>query len=138
MPGGIRVTDRADYLAFQVSGEFNEQDTARLLRAIVLACADEGPKRVLLDIRTVTGPPPTLHSYSMAKMAAELLTKRVRVAMLCTREQLTKTFFETMALKRGIVVKAFDEPRSAMQWLCQQAPDPADGTDAATEDGARA
>ncbi len=133
MPGGIRIAARADYLAFQVSGEFKDEDTARLLRASVLACADEGPKRVLLDIRTVAGRPPTLHSYSMAKMAAELLTKSVRVAMLCTRDQLAKTFFETMALNRGVVVKAFDEPQSAVRWLRQQGPDQADETDAATE-----
>ena len=136
MADGIRIADRADYLAFELSGEFNEQDTARLLRAIVLVCADEGPKKVLMDVRAVTGPPPNIHSYSMAKVASELLTKWVRLALLCTKDQIAGTFFETIAFNRGVVVKAFDEPQSAIQWLRQQAPSPADGTDAAAEDEA--
>jgi len=116
----------ADLLEVHATGEFSLDEAKRTFLEMMDAVELQRTKRVLFDGRSMTGNPATLERFYYAEFAA------ATVAQAKTRSKSGKTQFayvlkepvldsekfgETVAVNRGMFVKAFDNLEDVFAWL---------------------
>ena len=95
-------------------------------RAFAVA-ADAGRDAVLLDMRAITGGPPTMSErYELAVAAAEIQASRkprIRMAVLGHEPMVhPERFGEIVAANRGADGRVFTDEALALEWLLGKAP----------------
>ncbi len=128
--GGIVVaivpTAHEDYLRLECSGTFTMESAAEAHdRAFALA-AEAGRPAVLVDIRRVRGPEPTMaERYQWAVGVAEAQARtqpRIRFALLGHEPMIhPERFGEIVAATRGADARVFVEEAPALEWLLGKA-----------------
>ncbi len=128
--GGIVVaivpTAHEDYLRLECSGTFTMESAAETRdRAFALA-AEAGRPAVLVDIRRVRGPEPTMaERYQWAVGVAEAQARtqpRIRFALLGHEPMIhPERFGEIVAATRGADARVFVEEAPALEWLLGKA-----------------
>jgi hypothetical protein len=116
----------ADLLRVQATGKFSLGEAKRLLVEMMEAVALHRTKRVLLDGRKITGDPETIERFYYGEFAAQTVAQyQKRGVSLATPFAYVlsapvldaERFGETVAVNRGMHVKAFDDIEQALEWL---------------------
>lgn len=118
-PGG-------DLLEVRATGEFSLEEAQRTFLETMEAVRLHGSKRVLFDGRTLTGTPQTIERFYYGEFAAVKVAQcktgpgsgLTRFAYVLKEPVLDpERFGETVAVNRGMPVKAFDSLEDAHAWL---------------------
>ena len=115
----------ADFLEVRATGEFSLDEAKRIFVEMMAAVSLHKTKRLLFDGRTLTGNPQTMERFYYAEFAAATVAQFKRRGASATRfAYLLKEpvldpdrFGENVAANRGMLVKAFDNPHEALEWL---------------------
>jgi len=126
----IRVNPEAGCLFVEISGVFDRVKAKELMRQVFQSTQSQSLSRILVDIRNMAGPIPTMARFEMARFLATEQKAVLRVAVLKLPEQVPDDkFFENVAGNRGIPVKVTTDLEKALDWLYIKAADQADGPD---------
>ena len=126
----LEMRPDSDLLRVRATGEFSLAEAERTFLEMLEAIALHQAKRVLVDGRAVTGNPQTMERFYYSEFAAQTLGRyEERGVSLATPFAYVLTepvldpdrFGETVAVNRGMTVKAFDNLDAALQWLSSPA-----------------
>ena len=124
----IQANLKDGYLYVEISGAFDRFRTKELMRQVFQSAQSQSFSRILVDIRNMAGPIPTMARFEMARFLATEQKAVLRVAVLKLPEQVPDDkFFENVAGNRGIPVKVTTDLEKALDWLDIEAADQADG-----------
>jgi hypothetical protein len=116
----------ADLLEVRATGDFSLDEAKRTFLEMMDAVALQRTKRVLFDGRTMTGNPATMERFYYAEFAAATAAQsktlrkssNTQFAYVLKEPVLdSEKFGETVAVNRGMFVKAFDNLEDALAWL---------------------
>jgi hypothetical protein len=122
----LDVTPQKGFLRVRVTGHVSLRDANDALARMLEAVALKKAAKVLVDCRDVQGTMTTADRYQHASFAAEELSKwtrmgesrGTRLAYVGRPPSLDRRRFgETVAVNRGVNVKAFDNTEEALRWL---------------------
>jgi hypothetical protein len=122
----LDINAEAGLLYVVVTGEFSLAEAERTFLQMLEAVAVHKSAKVLLDGRKLFGEPATMERFYYgefaARSAAEIVVEGApalpQFAYVLVEPLLDPTRFgETVAVNRGMNVKAFDNPEAALQWL---------------------
>lgn len=129
MPGltiSLRVDRDRQLLNVVYSGPFDLSDAQRTFHDILAALAEHKLKRVLVDGRQITGDLQPLERFYYSKYVADAVAQAVNrnkievpsFAYVLQEPVLDPNRFgETVAVNRGMRIKAFDNLKQAEGWL---------------------
>ncbi len=116
----IEVEPHADYLYIRMSGKYMG-DTPLGCHAVSMAraCQAGNYKRLLMDVREITGPMETLaYLHQGEEIARAFPARDTHIAIVGTVDRMEMLmFFETVAVYRGASLKVFMDTEKAIQWL---------------------
>jgi hypothetical protein len=122
----VEIHPESGYLLGSVMGEFSLQEAKRTFLEMLEAVARHQVKKVLFDGRRLTGDPETLERFYYGKFAADAVLQfkdrgvspATQFAYVLQEPVLDpQRFGETVAVNRGMLVKAFDNLEDALGWL---------------------
>jgi hypothetical protein len=122
----LAMRPHADLLAVRATGKFSLDEAKGTFLQIMDAVALHRTKHVLFDGRTITGNPETIERFYYGEFAAATVAQRknrgksgdTRFAYVLKEPVLDpERFGETVAVNRGMHVKAFDNLEEALKWL---------------------
>ena len=122
----IEIRPELSYLNVGAMGEFSLQEAKRTFLEMLEAVAQHQVKKVLLDGRRLTGDPQTIERFYYGKFAADSvwmfkdrgISLATKFAYVLKEPVLDpQRFGETVAVNRGMLVKAFDDLEDALGWL---------------------
>src|SRR4051794_19334297 len=114
------------FLHAEVAGNFSLEEAKRTFREMLDAVARHGVKKVLFDGRKLTGNPTTMERFYYGEFVADSVTRlgdlgvspATQFAYVLTEPILDpRRFGESVAVNRGMFVKAFDNLEDALGWL---------------------
>lgn len=116
------VKEHANYLELVCTGVYSLEEALRLYEQAFALTTAAWRAAVLIDVRQLTGPEPTiLERYEQAVRVAELQAKRsppIRMAVLGHEPMIhPQRFGEIVATNRGAVVGVFTDEALALNWL---------------------
>jgi len=121
-----QISAEPDFLYVRTKGEFSLEEAQENFIAMLQAVAQHKVKKVLMDGREVTGEPETMERFFYSEFAAESVMKFAKHGVsLATQFAYVleepvldpNRFGETVAVNRGVLMKAFDTLEEARQWL---------------------
>ena len=112
-------------LTVDASGEFSLEEAQRAFLEMLGAVAQYKAKKVLFDGRKLKGKPETLERFYYGHFAATETMRLVREHRIAPRFAYVihqplrdpHRFGETVAVNRGMMVKTFETPQEAFEWL---------------------
>ena len=122
----LRVDLERHLLRATLSGEFSLPEAEATFQEILKALVKDGLRKVLIDGRQVIGTPDPLERFYYGKYVADAVSQtinrtRIKVpsfAYVMLEPVLDpKRFGETVAVNRGMRIKAFDDMKQAEWWL---------------------
>jgi hypothetical protein len=125
---GMILETRAEpeFLYAEVAGDFSLEEAERTFREILEAVVRHRVKKVLFDGRKLIGNPTTMERFyygafvakSVARLGDRDVSPAAQFAYVLTEPVLDpRRFGETVAVNRGMFVKAFDNLEDALGWL---------------------
>lgn len=114
------------FLNVEAKGNFSLKEAERNFVEILEAVAQHKTKRVFIDGRKLVGEPETIERFYYGEFVAHTIrdfaqrgvSPSTQFAYVLTEPVLDeRRFGETVAVNRGILLKAFDNPEEALQWL---------------------
>jgi hypothetical protein len=120
------VAAESGFLRVVVRGSFSLVEAKRTFMELLEAVARAGVRKVLLDGRRLAGNPKSLERFYYGEFAAEAVAKyadrgvprSTQFAYVLNVPVLDpRRFGETVAVNRGMNVKAFDSLDDAFRWL---------------------
>lgn len=114
------------FLAVEARGKFSLREAERNFVEILEAVAQHKTKRVFIDGRKLVGEPETIERFYYGEFVAHTIrdfgqrgvSPATQFAYVLKEPLLDqRRFGETVAVNRGILLKAFDRPEDALQWL---------------------
>jgi hypothetical protein len=122
----LDIHSRADLLEVEATGEFSLEEAQRTFLAMMEAVTFHKTNRVLFDGRSITGNPSTIERFYFGEFAAAT-AEQYKLQGKCGATRFSfvlkepvldpEKFGETVAVNRGMCVKAFDNPEEALAWL---------------------
>jgi hypothetical protein len=122
----IEIRLEVDVLYAIASGPWTLELSKQTFVELMDAVREHRPPKVLFDARQVTGKPDTMERYHYGEFCAietRKLDSTIRpiFAYVMIEPVLDHARFgETVALNRGMVVKAFDNIDDALSWLAEE------------------
>jgi hypothetical protein len=115
----IDATVEKDYLMLIVAGEQSLDANKALVIMIIESCVEHQLNKVVVDIRGFEGQPGVISDYELANFSVEKGLSVLKKAALVYRKENHEftSFFETVAINRGLNVKIFLEPDEAVGWI---------------------
>jgi hypothetical protein len=122
----LQIHPESGLLNVVATGKFSLEEAKRTFLQMVQAIALHKSKKVLFDGRQLTGNPKTIERFYYGKFAAQTVLASVEQGVSAAlpfayvlREPVLdpERFGETVAVNRGMNVKAFHSPEEALQWL---------------------
>jgi hypothetical protein len=113
-------------LLVSYGGEFSLSDAQSTFQEVLEAIVEHGVKKILVDGRQIDGDPEPLERFYYGKYVADAVSQTVnrmkidvpRFAYVLEEPVLDPMRFgETVAVNRGMRVKAFDDIKRAEWWL---------------------
>jgi hypothetical protein len=121
------ITDRGTFLLVEFSGEFSVEAGKQCVDRMAEASVKHGRPKVLLDCRKMTGDLSVFTRFHVAEYGATKGHQLRQFALVGDKEVvLPDKFAETVAVNRGMNMKAFTDFDEAVLWLLRPAPDKAD------------
>jgi hypothetical protein len=122
----LEICPESGLLKVGARGKFSLQEAKRTYLEMLEAVAVHKTKKVLFDGRKLTGKPETIERFYYGEFAAQTVANfaergvsRATQFAYVLREPVLdpKRFGETVAVNRGMFVKAFDSLEDALGWL---------------------
>jgi len=115
----VEMIERKGYWEARYLGAYDKARYKKQMERSVRACVEKKGTHLLVDIRPLTGfTPSTQDRYEFGRYGAEIAKKLTRVSVIGTAEQIDPEQFATMvARNRGLQVRAFSDPKAAVEWL---------------------
>ena len=123
----LRTSVESGLLRAIASGEFSTPEAERTFLGIINALERYKIERVLVDGREVTGEPTIIQRFLYGEFTANAVARYVREHRVAREPQFAfvlqepvldpRRFGETVAVNRGMWVKAFDNFEEALSWL---------------------
>jgi len=116
----LRVTEKKDYLLFELGGKRSRKSNAQVAEAIRDACARRGCMRVLVDARILENRLGILdaHAGPTTDFPRDSISKQIKVAVVDRKEfQSSFRFFETVVRNAGYFLRIFTDRKAALSWL---------------------
>jgi hypothetical protein len=122
----LHIHSESVLLKVVAEGRFSLKEGERTFLEMLDAIALYKSKKVLFDGRKLVGKPGTMERFYYGKFAAQAVASSVKGGVSTApqfayllREPLLdpKRFGETVAVNRGMHVKAFESPEEAVLWL---------------------
>ena len=123
----LRTCVGSGWLRVIVTGEFSLAEAKRTFLEMLDAVARHQTEKILFDGRDLKGEPSTIQRFLYGEFAAYAvlryrrahgLSRAVQFAYVLHKPVLDpQRFGETVAVNRGMWVKAFDNPEDALGWL---------------------
>jgi hypothetical protein len=114
------------FLHVEVAGNFSLEEAKRTFREMLEVVARHRVKKVLFDGRKLIGSPTTMERFYYGEFVADSVTRlgdrgvspATQFAYVLTEPVLDpRRFGESVAVNRGMLVKAFDNLEDALGWL---------------------
>ena len=125
----LRISIKPGLLRAIVTGEFSLEEAERTFLEVINAVELHKIGSVLVDGREVTGPPSVIQRFIYGEFTANAVARCVREHRIAREPQFAyvlqepvldpRRFGETVAVNRGMWVKAFDNFDEALSWLRQ-------------------
>ena len=109
-----------DHAVYRPQGDYTFDETVEIVDKALAYCRENEIRRLLVNIREVTGfpPPTTLERFAFATKWAATAGPYVRMSMVCRRELIdSEKIGVTMALNRGLRCEVFIAEPEARSWL---------------------
>ncbi len=123
-PGGaeiprISMKTGARCLLYRVEGPFSVDLCRNLTDSVLEQCEAKKQRRVVVDVRSMTGQASVMDLYDAAKYATKLVAVVSRIAILERRERVGPQyrFFENLAVNRALPVRICWEVEQTQQWV---------------------
>lgn len=122
----LEIRAEPGLLYVEVAGDFSLEEAERTFREILEAVARHRVEKVLFDGRRLIGNPTTMERFyygafvakSVARLGDSGVSPATQFAYVLTEPILDpRRFGETVAVNRGMFVKAFDNLEDALGWL---------------------
>lgn len=113
----VRIEPQTHHVRVVVKGEFDAAVARGGVVSIVAACRELGVDAVLIDGRGITSPISVLDRYEIAKALADEARRRLRLAIVVTRENMTSKTFEETAVNMGMEVRTTESMAEALTYL---------------------
>lgn len=122
----LGLTAVSDYVYVTATGEFSLDDAQRSFLEMLESVAVAKPTKVLFDGRMLIGEPEMIERFyygefaarSVASFASRGVSLATRFAYVLEEPMLDPDRFgETVAVNRGMIVRAFDNLEAARAWL---------------------
>jgi hypothetical protein len=122
----LELRIEGDILKVGAMGKFSLAEARRTFLEMLEALARHEVRKVLFDGRQITGEPQTMERFYFATFAADSvinfaargISPATRFAYVLEEPVLdARRFGETVAVNRGMLVRAFDNLDDAIEWL---------------------
>lgn len=113
----IRIEPQSDHVRVVALGTFDPAVARDGIARMMAACREHGLDRVLVDGRGITTPVSVLDRYEMAKTLADEAKRRVRMAVVVTRENMFSKTLEETARNLGMDVRTTESLAEALTFL---------------------
>ena len=122
----LEIRPESGLLNVDAMGKFSLKEAKRTLLEMLEAVALHKTKKVFFDGRKLIGIPETMERFYYGEFAAQTVadfaergvSRATKFAYVLREPVLDpQRFGETVAVNRGMLVKAFDSPEDALQWL---------------------
>jgi hypothetical protein len=123
----LRTCVGAGWLRVVVTGEFSLEEAQRTFLEMLEAVARHHTEKILFDGRDLQGEPSPIQRFLYGEFAASAVARDSRARGRSRALQFAyvlhepvldpQRFGETVAVNRGMWVKAFDNPADALGWL---------------------
>ena len=122
----VRNEPKEGFLHIFLEGEYDLPEIPRILQGIIDGCVDHKATKVLIDLRSLAGNMTSMERFNIAQAFAlkyfdELKAGRIspiRFAYLGNYPMIDPNKFgETVAVNRGLTLKATTELKEALDWL---------------------
>lgn len=113
----VRIEILPGYVRSVAKGEFAPGAARDGIAQMVAACRENGLERVLIDGRGISTAVSVLHRYEMAKTLADTAQRRLRVAIVVSKENMFSKTLEETALNMGMDVRTTDSMAEALIYL---------------------
>jgi hypothetical protein len=123
----FQIQRRSGYLQAELHGRENARDMREFLHAVKAACQEEQCPRILISIRgsnTMFKAEDYGLDGSVKGYVGEFITPACRIALVGDNSELNHAheYIQLVARQQQINVRAFRDPRGAVEWL--EAADP--------------
>jgi hypothetical protein len=135
MPFNLQIIRTSDFFRLNTKGEYDLEQTRRILTKIAKSCVDSGIDCALVDVREARSEMELNDLYHLALVFREMgFRKHHRLAILyCPRSAgrlkffsmrpgERAKFFALCASEGGWNVQAFDDYGKAMEWFASSSP----------------
>ena len=118
----VKIEPLPDYLYVRMSGDY--QDSTPIEGhpdSVGRACREGNYRRLLVDIKELTGNMETLEAYHRGEDIARVFSHGdVHIAIVGSREHIrVLAFFENVIVNRGAILRVFADIDEATEWLTQ-------------------
>jgi hypothetical protein len=118
MISDLIIKDKGDYLLFEYSGKFSDENAVIAINDIVESCTEFQCFKVLLDCRLMTGEISEAEKFQFIKHAEKTRERLIKTAILGRDDQISQDrFYENIAQNLIINLKAFTDFNEAEKWL---------------------
>jgi hypothetical protein len=122
----LEIRPEPGFLSVGATGTFSLDEAKRAFLEMLEAVALHKTQKVLLDGRQLLGKPEAMERFLYGEFAAKTVrdfevrgvSRATRFAYVLKEPVLDpKRFGENVAVNRGMIIKVFDNPEDAFQWL---------------------
>lgn len=122
----LEIRPESGLLKVGARGRFSLKEAKQTFLEMIEAVALYKTKKVLFDGRKLTGKPETIERFYYGEFAAQTVanfaergvSRATQFAYVLSERVLdSRRFGETVAVNRGMFVKAFDSLEDALEWL---------------------
>lgn len=121
----VTITPEPDVMRVTIAGEFSFEEATRSFLEIVDAVAEQRCEKIIVDGRALTGEPEFIERFFYGEFTAEScvnsLYKKGIIPMFAfvLRKPILdpRRFGQIVANNRGMLVKLFENPVEAIDWL---------------------
>lgn len=113
----VRIDVQPDHVRVVALGAFDPKAARSGIAGIIATCEERGLDRVLIDGRGITSPVSVLERYELAKTIADGTKRRLRLAVVVTRENMFSKTLEHTARNMGMDVRTTDSMAEALTYL---------------------
>ncbi len=131
------IRPESDFLNVTAAGDFSLAEGKRTFLEMLKAVARHKVRKVLFDGRRVEGEPETMERFYYGEFAANAFAESAKLGAVARSTRFAyvleepvldpKRLGETVAVNRGMLLKAFDNLQDACSWLEIEHPKKPDG-----------
>jgi hypothetical protein len=123
----VSISTGSGFIRVTTTGDFSLREAKRTFLEVLEATAQHKAEKVLIDGREIRGTPAIVHRFFYGEFAADSVAAYIQDHGVPANAQFayvllepvlhTHRFGETVAVNRGMWVKAFDNLEEALGWL---------------------